>query len=73
MEKDLPEEAKPVARRVESLLKEALAARGLEPEQRATRSAELARRLDELCQEHSGHDNDAVRRLVGAARKTTWL
>jgi transposase len=64
MEHDLPEDAKPVARQVKSLLKDALAARDLAPRQRATKAEELAERLDKLCQEHSGHHNDAVRRLI---------
>jgi transposase len=56
LEQDLPRGARPLASQAKVLLKDALAARDLAPEERTDAATELAVRLDELCQASPGHD-----------------
>jgi transposase len=67
MDQDLPKWARPVPRRAKTLLLDALAARELTPAGRQAAVAELAERLDELCQARSSHE--AVRRLLAHMAK----
>ena len=53
---DLPPSARPLPEAAKVLLKDALAARELAPEERVKAAAELAERLGALCQAEPGHE-----------------
>lgn len=67
LEDDLPGEARPLASQAKVLLKDALAARDLAPEERAAAAIELAVRLGELCRASPGHDE--VRKFLAHLAK----
>ena len=67
LEQDLPKWATPMPRKAKIILKDALAARELGPEERAGAAVELAERLAELCQGRSSHE--AVRRYIAHLAK----
>jgi transposase len=67
LEQDLPKWATPMPTRAKTILKDALAARELAPEERAAAAVELAERLGELCQGRSSHE--AVRRYIAHLAK----
>lgn len=56
LEADLPHWARPMPVAAKVLLKDALAARGLAPDERVKAAAELAERLGALCQAEPGHE-----------------
>jgi len=59
--------ATPMPKKAKAILKDALAARELAPEERAAAAVELAERLAELCQGRSSHE--AVRRYLAHLAK----
>jgi transposase len=63
---DLPDWARGTPKRVKSLLKEALAARGLGKKRRSEALADIAERMELLCEEPQVHDEN--RRLVNHLR-----
>jgi transposase len=67
LEQDLPKWATPMPKKAKAILKDALAARELAPEERAAAAVELAERLAELCQGRSSHE--AVRRYLAHLAK----
>ena len=56
MEEDLPKWARTMPRKAKTILKDALAARELAPDERAAAAVELSQRLAELCQGPSRHE-----------------
>jgi len=62
MEADLPRRDRTVPAQAKAILKDALAARGLDPAGRQTAAVELAGRIETLCARPVGHD--ANRRLL---------